>query len=414
MAAKLTSTDAAELASRIRSDSVSAAQMASPRRRVAHALFMEPWWLRGVTWPLVGMIAALAAMQNIPQILRVIVPKHRGEDEAWHFAAFDLSSQLIVGLAIMLIAAVLLNLRRPHVPIPVALFVAVLVGTFLPINAIAYFENVNWYAGICTDCYDKWEVLSAMSIARRIAIPWAIAAAAWYFLHRANARQDALRAADVARRRLETGVIEARLQALQAQVEPHFLFNTLAHIRRLYRTDALHARLMLDSFRAYLHSALPQMRGNAATLGHELDLVRAYLDVQRVRMGRRLTVRVEAPARLREYALPSMMLLCLVENAIKHGLNPLPAGGAIDITAFETSSTIDVCVADTGCGIGDIIGSGTGLANIRGRLAALYGTAARLTLTPNVPNGVRATISLPLRTARSESETDVALAVETT
>jgi LytS/YehU family sensor histidine kinase len=255
--------------------------------------------------------------------------------------------------------------------------------------------------------------LFATSIARRVALPWAIAAAAWYFLQRANAREAALRETAMARRRLETGVIEARLQALQAQVEPHFLFNTLAHVRRLYRTNPAQARLMLDSFRAYLLSALPQMRGRAVTLGHELDLVRAYLEVQQVRMGRRLHMHIDASPQLRACEFPSMMLICLVENAIKHGLNPIAEGGEIRVTASASEATIEVCVADSGRGIGDAIGSGTGLANIRGRLAALYGASARLTLVANVPTGVRAMLTLPLRYPPSQATEAVVQAVVT-
>jgi sensor histidine kinase YesM len=360
------------------------------RRRLLGALRAEPWWLRGVTTPLVGMVLALAALQNLPQMLRALLPNH-SEILPWEFAVFDLASQLMVGMTILVVAAFLANLPKPRVPIPLALAIAVVVGSVIPINAMAYLAR-----------HTEGGFLFPLSIARRVAIPWAIAASAWYFLQRASARQDALRAADVARRRLETGVVEAHVQALAAQVEPHFLFNTLAHVRRLYRTDPLRARLMLDSFRDYLHSALPRMRGQAVTLGHELDLVRAYLDVQRVRMGRRLTVSFDVSARLRDCELPSMMLVSLAENAIKHGLNPVAAGGSIVISAIETGSTLEVCVADTGCGIGDMIGSGTGLANIRGRLAALYGAAARFALTPNLPTGVRATIRLPLASVRPE------------
>jgi signal transduction histidine kinase len=364
-----------------------------PRGRFYRALWNEPWWLRGVTWPLVGIIVALAVMENMPQMLRAVVPRHRDPGVSWQFAAFDLSVQLAVGVTIMLVASALLNMRRPRVPIVVALIVAVAVGTVVPINGAAYLMHGR-----------DGGFLFSMAIARRVAIPWAIAAAAWYFLRRSNARQDALRAAEVVRRRLETGVIEAHLQSLEAQVEPHFLFNTLAHVRRLYRTDPLRARLMLDSFRGYLQSALPQMRGRATTLGHELDLVRAYLDVQRVRMDRRLTVRFDVPIALRERTMPRMMLLTLVENSIKHGLNPVPGGGIIEITARQGSGAVEVCVADTGRGIGEMIGSGTGLANIRSRLAALYGPAGRLVLTSNVPHGVRATLSLPHADGRPQRE----------
>jgi signal transduction histidine kinase len=384
---------------RARMESPSAAHTGGLRGRFARVAWIEPWWLRGVTWPLVGMVTAIAAMQNLPQVLRMILAKQDGSGPSWQFAFFDLAAQLIAGLAIMLTASFLLNLRRPRVPAAVALSAAVVLGTLLPFNLISYAVD------------GSENLLFATAIARRVALPWAIAAAAWYFLQRANVRLAALRETDVARRRLETGVVEARLQALQAQVEPHFLFNTLAHVRRLYRTNPAQARRMLDSFRAYLQSALPRMRGMAVTLGDELDLVRAYLDVQQVRMGRRLTVHIDAATGLRACEFPSMMLICLVENAIKHGLNPLARGGEIHITAVERDATMDVCVADTGHGIGDTMGSGTGLANVRGRLAALYGSSARLTLAANVPAGVRAMLTLPLRPALSDAKAEGAIAV---
>jgi len=191
-------------------------------------------------------------------------------------------------------------------------------------------------------------------------------------------------------------MLEARLQALQAQVEPHFLFNTLAHIKRLYRTEPIRARLMLDSFRAYLRSALPQMRSAGATLGREIDLVRAYLDVQQVRMGHRLRVQFDVPEALRERSFPSMMLMSLVENAIKHGLNPLPGGGTIRASASDRGVMLEVSVVDTGRGMDDQIGSGVGLSNIRARLAALFSDEAELSLMPNSPTGVRATIRIPM------------------
>jgi len=149
---------------------------------------------------------------------------------------------------------------------------------------------------------------------------------------------------------------------------------------------------MLESFRAYLRSALPQMRGNGSTLGRELALVRAYLDVQQVRMGRRLTVHVDVPESLRDRPFPPMMLISLVENAIKHGLNPLAEGGSISLAATERDGMLDVSVSDSGRGIGDNLGSGVGLANIRGRLLALYGPRAELVLAASAPRGVRASL----------------------
>jgi len=358
----------------------------SVARRLMRVLGTEPWWLRGVTWGLVGMIALIAFVQNAPQIIRATF-HHRDDGMPAEFVLLDLATQAFVGLAIMLVASVLVNARRVRLPLPLVLVIAVVLGSFTTLNVMSFV----FFDGTAN-------LVQANMEARRVALPWACAAVAWYFLRRAGVREAALRAAEMSRRQLEAGVLEARLQALQAQVEPHFLFNTLAHVRRLYRTDPVRARLMLDSFRAYLRSALPQMRGNATTLGREADLARAYLDVQQVRMGRRLGASIAVPASLRDCPFPAMMLLSLVENAIKHGLNPLPQGGTIQIGAAMREATLEVSVTDTGSGMGDTLGSGVGLANIRGRLAVLYGNRAALALSSNAPRGVRAVITVPLIT----------------
>jgi LytS/YehU family sensor histidine kinase len=224
---------------------------------------------------------------------------------------------------------------------------------------------------------------------------WGILAAAWYFLQRSTERQAALRESALARRVLETQLVEARLQVMQAQVEPHFLFNTLAHVKRLFKSDPVLAQRMLDHFCAYLHAALPQMRNAVATLGSELALAQAYLDVQKIRMGDRLVVEIAVPDGERQQPFPSMMLASLVENAIKHGLNPLSEGGVVRVSAERSQEALRVIVADSGRGFFASRGNGVGLANIRGRLAALYGPAARFTLAPNVPRGILATIEIP-------------------
>jgi LytS/YehU family sensor histidine kinase len=197
------------------------------------------------------------------------------------------------------------------------------------------------------------------------------------------------------RRVLETQLVEARLQVMQAQVEPHFLFNTLANIKRLYKADPVLAERMLDRFCEYMQAALPQMRNAVATLGSELGLAEAYLEVQKIRMGDRLVVEIAVPHGERQRPFPPLMLASLVENAIKHGLNPLAEGGVVRVSAESSQQTLRVMVADSGRGFSASRGTGIGLANIRSRLTALYGPAARFTLAPNVPRGIRATIEIP-------------------
>jgi len=201
---------------------------------------------------------------------------------------------------------------------------------------------------------------------------------------------------ELQRIRLERQMSEARLQSLHAQMEPHFLFNTLANVQRLYRTEPERGRRMLSNFLAYLRAALPQMRSSETTLRQELELARAYLEVLHVRMGERLKVSFDVPAEYASLPFPPLALSTLTENAIKHGLNPLPEGGAIEISARVENGRLRVGVADTGAGLRSSSGSGAGLANLRARLAALYGEAAGLEFKANLPRGIRVTIVVPV------------------
>ncbi len=191
--------------------------------------------------------------------------------------------------------------------------------------------------------------------------------------------------------------LEAQLSALNAQIEPHFLFNTLANVKRLYETAPDRGRDMLVSLIAYLRAALPSMRQSESTLGQELELVRSYLTILQMRMGERLSFEIEAEPGLLAASLPPMVLPTLVENAIKHGLSPLPEGGHILISAHAQAGELAVEVRDDGQGFAASGGSGVGLANTRARLAALFGGRAALELEALVPRGVVARVRLPVR-----------------
>jgi len=221
------------------------------------------------------------------------------------------------------------------------------------------------------------------------------------------------RAADVAaqahasglqRMQLERQMTEARLQSLRAQIEPHFLFNTLANVHRLYQTDPGRGRKMFANFIAYLRAALPQMRSDETTLRREVELARAYLDVLQVRMGERLRFRLDVPSDLGALPFPPLALSTLTENAVKHGLNPLPEGGSIEISARVEDLRLKVEIADTGAGLRQSSGTGAGLANLRARLAALYGETASLSIEANAPHGIRATIAVPVGAARADRD----------
>lgn len=209
----------------------------------------------------------------------------------------------------------------------------------------------------------------------------------------ARAAADVARA-DAARHELEKQVLEARLKLMQAQIEPHFLFNTLANVQHLVETDAPLAARTLESLITYLRAALPEMREGGTTLGREAAMGRAYLDIQQIRMGSRLRYSIDMPAELAGLPFPPMMLMTLIENALKHGVDPLQQGGEIVIRASAAEGVLSVSVADTGQGLSHSAGMGVGLANIRERLSALHGRTARLTLEENTPRGVIARITL--------------------
>lgn len=196
---------------------------------------------------------------------------------------------------------------------------------------------------------------------------------------------------------LNAAAAEARLTVLQAQIEPHFLFNTLAVVRRLCEQNPEEGRRMLDSLLRYVQAALPAMRRSASALSQELDLVRAYLNVLQHRMGERLRFRVDVDDGLADAAIPPLILPTLVENAIRHGLGPLPEGGTITVGALRHEGQVLIRVSDDGAGFRAASGSGVGLANTRARLAALFGSSASLELRSNEPRGVIAEVRLPLR-----------------
>jgi signal transduction histidine kinase len=216
-----------------------------------------------------------------------------------------------------------------------------------------------------------------------------------YFITRERAVQAALHATQLTKLTLDRQMTEARLQALQAQIEPHFLFNTLANIKRLYHVDQAHGKRMIRDLSDYFLAALPQMRESSSTLRRELAMVQAYVNVFKVRMGTRLNFKVAAPPALLEASLPPMMLLTLVENAIKHGLGPLPRGGTVSINAVQDRGRLRIEVADDGAGLSKTSGPGIGLANTRARLTTLYGAEAKLDLRPNATGGVTTSIELP-------------------
>ncbi len=191
----------------------------------------------------------------------------------------------------------------------------------------------------------------------------------------------------------------AELKALQAQVEPHFLFNALASLQQLIRTEPATAERFLGELHDYLRLALPSLREPMSTVQRELALAQAYLTVMGTRLGERLRFRVHAEPGCEGHPLPPMMLLTLVENAVRHGIEPLARGGRIEIDARRQGARLLLTACDDGAGLRSEAparpGQGLGLANVRDRLAALHGDAAHLRVREQAGGGVCASIELP-------------------
>jgi signal transduction histidine kinase len=197
--------------------------------------------------------------------------------------------------------------------------------------------------------------------------------------------------------RIERHTIEAKLKLLQAQIEPHFLFNTLANLDALIQTDPMRARAMLGHLNGYLRATLAASRKERGTLEEEFALLRGYLDVQAIRMGARLKHSLALPPALARASVPPMLLQPLVENAIKHGLEPKMEGGEIMVQAAADGGRLVLTVSDTGLGLAASRagGTGVGLANLRERLAAAYGPAASVEIAAVPEGGTAVTLRLP-------------------
>jgi hypothetical protein len=239
---------------------------------------------------------------------------------------------------------------------------------------------------------------------------WVVASAMLKFTYkgRMQAEVKAAQATETAESEsLKRQVVEARMAAMQAQVEPHFLFNTLASIDHLIETDPARASTMQKNLIALLRASMPTMReangnGNASgvrDIGRELAVIRPYLEILKVRMEERLVTEIAVPDGLLSAEFPPMMIQTLVENAIKHGLEPKPEGGSLRVAAEIIHGKMAVSVADTGLGFGRAAtaGTGVGLANIRERLQLLYGTRATLTVAENQPSGTVVTVTVPYK-----------------
>jgi hypothetical protein len=238
--------------------------------------------------------------------------------------------------------------------------------------------------------------LGALVGAGLLFAPW-IAVASIFRQRELREREQAF-AFELERSEYERRESDARLRQLQAQVEPHFLFNTLANVQALVDSGSPQASKVLSSLIAYLRAAVPRMHTHSATLADEVDLARAYLEIMQMRMPDRLQYTIRLDPAVARQQCPPMALLTLVENAVRHGIDPSEIGGRIDIDVWPRDQACLMRVTDTGVGLRTASrGLGTGLSTLRERLKLSFGAAARLTLTEVQPHGVCAEIVLPLK-----------------
>jgi sensor histidine kinase YesM len=330
------------------------------------------------------MIVFLIAAMNTAIALLVWVEDPR---PFWHpFVSVQLS-----GFAVAYCVNVAAPWNKRH-PIP-RLALAVAVGSLL---ALLLIVTVKQYDLVYITT--KWRsfvgnFFSAFFVGLFVSL--------FFFVRERDARaQAALHRSEAERNLLARQAVEAELKLMQAQVEPHFLYNTLASVQYLTETDPPQASKLIGHLIDYLRAVLPDLRAESSTLRREFALARAYLEILAMRMGSRLAWRAVLPDGLAELAFPPNMLISLVENAIKHGLEPSAAGGTVAIEARRDGDRLLVSVEDTGRGIVAGIGpatsgEGVGLANVRERLAALFGPRGRFLLEAVEPHGTRAIIEVP-------------------
>jgi len=233
-------------------------------------------------------------------------------------------------------------------------------------------------------------------------VGWLPAGSAFVFLyaHWRSARRTAqlLNAAELDRIRRSRMALETRLQAMQARVEPQFLFNTLAQVARLYQSDAPLAGRTLDDLIAYLRAAMPAMRGTSSTVAQEVELARAYLDIVRMRLGERLRVSIDVPPGVRDARMPPMMLLPLIDHTVVRGLGPASVGGLVRIAAQVAGGRLRMTIVDSGAAIVPDMDA-AGIDAIRQRLDALYGGDATLDVHRTGERATEAVLDLPLEAA---------------
>jgi hypothetical protein len=342
------------------------------------------WWR--TTLLSLGAALVVAFLLSSEFLAQPFVWRYFGPDEILSGWLLVFRDKLIVAVAIAFSFSLMSSIVAPHHEPGFTLFaLAIILGAAAAEAALSAIDPQGARNG-------------ANALAGRI-IAWVLVTggitttlALW---RRSETNKALNHATELERLRTEGLLDRLRTEALQRQIEPHFLFNTLATIRRLHSSEPERGRLLLSRFLAFLQGSIAAGQAGRTELGDELAVASAYLDVCAIRMDGALRWSIDVPEALLHVPFPRFGLTTLVENAVKHGIAPLRSGGTITISGQTDGERLTLCVADDGRGFAGTHGSGTGLANIREQLQLGYGSAASLTLASNAPRGVKAVIRVP-------------------
>jgi signal transduction histidine kinase len=348
-------------------------EVLAPRENAPHPALAFREFLKKLAIVQILMVPLAAAMTAIPG--------YTFWPNLIHATAIGFSIHTLSWLICMLRGTKLIGWKSSVIAIPLGTAIGVIIGSLIEGN-----NPLQWF------------VSHPNQLVLTLAIALVLGTVISYYFYsrgviaesKAALREDALQRASYERR-----LVEANLQMLQAQIEPHFLFNTLSNILSLIRAEPLKAEKMLEDLTRYLRASLQRTRTRQVTLDDELNLLRAYLGIQQVRMGSRLQFVIDVPTELGRLSVPPLIIQPLAENAIRHGLEPLLEGGTLLVRATRVEDQLEIEITDTGPGMSATAVSGLGLANVRARLNALYPERASLTLHPNVPRGLRVKVTFP-------------------
>lgn len=348
--------------------------------------------VRALSWQRLAVVALVTILVSMRPLLAADMVDFFTSAEI-AFLWIELFAEMVLVAAALTLGYTLLDeALSPSVPLRLAIVCAMLLGLSIVMTVLLYAYYAHGFDHLPPP-------LRLVSDSLRWGLPAVILAVIADVHQRALQIDAAAHAVERSYARYWQDETEQQLALLQAQIEPHFLFNVLGNVRRLYRTQPQAGASAIANLMRYLRAALPQLRSEHTKLGDELELVRAYLGLFQVRMGTRLNFSIQADQALHGIQFPPMLLITLVENAIKHGLEPNSRGGEVIVRAQRTGQLLEVAVLDDGAGFSAAGsgGTGVGLANVRRQLAARYGSQACLALASRSPRGACATISIPLR-----------------